>query len=304
MSRQEHYRMLKEQIDIRDYARYLGYTVVKRGRYYSLKEHDSVRIDPEKNCFWRNSKPGHGGSFGAGGSIIDFVMEFTGSGKAETLKALEKYLHVVPERCMFPVKKEKTDKLILPTAAPNMKRVFAYLIQTRKIGADIVQELVHKRQLYQDVNGNCVFVSYDNDKPVFACRRGTNTEKPFYGDVEGCDYRKGFYLNFKAEKLYITEAVIDALSVMTIKGRAFREWNYLAVAGGGKWEAVSSYLAGVKEIWIGTDNDDTGKKAADRIENYVNANHPDICIIRDFPNKKDWNMELTEGAYHDCICGK
>lgn len=48
MNKQDHYRILKERIDIRDYAGYLGYTVVRKGRYYSLKEHDSVRIDPDK----------------------------------------------------------------------------------------------------------------------------------------------------------------------------------------------------------------------------------------------------------------
>ena len=45
MTNQELMDLIKQQIQITDYARENGYTVVRAGRYYSLKEHDSVRID-------------------------------------------------------------------------------------------------------------------------------------------------------------------------------------------------------------------------------------------------------------------
>lgn len=71
-----------------DYASRMGFTVIRKGRYFSLKEHDSVIIDPEKNCFWRNSKLGNGNSIGKGGSIIDFLLEFTDRSLHEVLKEL------------------------------------------------------------------------------------------------------------------------------------------------------------------------------------------------------------------------
>ena len=37
----------------------------------------------------------------------------------------------------------------------------------------------------------------------------------FLGDLEGCDYKKGFCINNQSEKLIVTESVIDAMSVMT-----------------------------------------------------------------------------------------
>ena len=65
MQGQELYNYIKEQVRIGDYAaQRLGYTVVRKGRYFSLKEHDSVMIDPVKNCFWRNSRPGQGKAIG------------------------------------------------------------------------------------------------------------------------------------------------------------------------------------------------------------------------------------------------
>lgn len=293
--------MLKEQIDIRDYAGYLGYTVVRKGRYFSLKEHDSVRIDPDKNCFWRNSRQGQGSSFGRGGSVIDFVMEFTGADKKEALLALEKYAG-----CMEPVWQDRKrpvtgkthpgGKLELPDPAPDMKRVFAYLVKTRKIRAGIVQELVQGKQLYQDDHGNCVFVSFKDGVPVFACRRGTSTANPFYGDVRGCDYDQCFHISYEADRLYVTESVIDAMSVMTLREN-YKEWNYLALAGGGKWNAIQSHMSGIREVWIGTDQDDMGLETAKKIAAWVNAWHPEIMIVFDLPEKKDWNKVLTEGEF-------
>lgn len=300
MDKQEHYRMLKDRIDIRDYAGYLGYTVVRKGRYYSLKEHDSVRIDPDKNCFWRNSRQGQGGAFGRGGSVIDFVMEFTGADKKQALLALEGYAGETmgsswKNRGMpRPAREVRPEKLQLPERAPDMRRVFAYLVKTRKIRAGIVQELVKKEQLYQDKNGNCVFVSYRDGVPVFACRRGTSTENPFYGDVRGCDYEYCFFISHGAERLYITESVIDALSVMTLREN-YKEWDYLALAGGGKWTAIQSHMAGIREVWIGTDQDDMGLAAAKKIAAWVGIHAPEVTIVFDLPEKKDWNQVLTEG---------
>ena len=53
---------MKEQIKIQDYAASIGYTPVKKGKYISLKEIDSIRIDPKKNCFYRGKRSSYPGS--------------------------------------------------------------------------------------------------------------------------------------------------------------------------------------------------------------------------------------------------
>ena len=298
MSRQDHYREIKEKIDIRDYAGYLGYTVVRKGRYFSLKEHDSVRIDPDRNCFWRNSRQGRGSSFGKGGSVIDFDMEFAGTDLKEALKRLEEYAGDMEPGCQgektqFDRKVAPAQGLELPEQVLDMTRVVAYLVNTRNIRIDIVKELVQGKQLYQDSHGNCVFVSYKNGIPVFACRRGTSPENPFYGDVRGCDYGQCFHISHGAKRLYVTESVIDALSVMTLREN-YKDWNYLALAGGGKWNAIRSHMDGIREIWIGTDQDDMGLETAKKIAAWVTAYAPGTVIVFDLPEKKDWNQVLTE----------
>lgn len=292
---------IKEEIAITDYAQRMGFTLVRKGRYYSLKEHDSVIIDTSKNCFWRNSVPGKGKAIGVGGSIIDFVMEFEGKSLGETISLLrDEISQARPGNAnggYIPIAKK--GGLQLPEKGRDMHKVFAYLIQTRKIAKNIVQEMVERKQLYQDNYGNCVFVSYDEKGvPDFATRRGTNTYKSFYGDVAGCNYEKCFYVNNKAKKLYITEAVIDALSVMTLLP-LYQTYNYLALTGAGKWNAILSYLSNrvLEEIWIGTDDDEAGRKAGTLIEENVKRIRPDIKVEFDYPSRgKDWNEFLKRSV--------
>ena len=42
-----------------------------------------------------------------------------------------------------------------------MRKIYAYLIKTRYISQDVVNEMVHRKMLYQDTYGNCVFLGYD-----------------------------------------------------------------------------------------------------------------------------------------------
>ena len=69
-----------------------------------------------------------------------------------------------------------------------MKNVFAYLVNTRAIYPEVVQDFVNRKMLYQDIRKNCVFVSYDReitDKPVYDYLRSSNTYKTPVNDIEG-----------------------------------------------------------------------------------------------------------------------
>ena len=131
--------LIKQQVNITDYARYSGFTLVKKGKYYSLKEHDSVIIDPRKNCFWQNSVAGTGGSIGRGGSVIDFAVHMNNLSAAAAIKELRAWVDYKNSK---PVAKQEIAKrnktLNLPPKAGNMKRVFAYLIQTRCIAPSVI----------------------------------------------------------------------------------------------------------------------------------------------------------------------
>ena len=284
-----------KKISITEYARQMGFTPVKIGSYYTLKEHDSVRIDPRKNIFFRNST-------GDRGTVIDFVMAFKGVSCGEAIKLLCDEIElpkVYKEQNSVPQKKKE---LILPAKARNMKNVFAYLVKTRCINQKIVQEMVDRDMLYQDERNNCVFVSRNkNGKSVFATVRGTNTDKKWVGDVSGCDYSHSFFIDNCSRNLIVTESVIDAMSMMDIKeqkGENHQEYNYLSVSGLGKSREALGYHLGktlYDIVFLAFDNDDKGREIAKEMKKHIESINQDISVSMLIPEAaKDWNEELQK----------
>lgn len=282
-----------KRISIVDYAEEIGFHPYKIGHYYSLKEHDSVRIDPDKNIFVQNST-------GAGGSVIDFAMTFQGMDLKHAIRTLggrtsSGHEKTEPEPG---ARKEKIVDLKLPEKDSTMKNIFAYLIKTRGIDQTIVQEMVLRKALYQDIHKNCVFVSRnDTGRPVFASIRGTNTYKKFVADAFGCDYSYGLFLSNGGNRLIVTESAIDAMSIMNlleIGGMDHKAYDYLALSGCGKTEVIETHLRNhdYRIVDLCLDNDEAGKRAANalavRIKEISKA-----AVYTELPgNEKDYNDVL------------
>lgn len=324
--KRELYRRIKEEIRIEDYAWEIGLSPYKPAgsRHAKLREHDSVRIDTDKNCFWRNSVPGYGKSIGKGGSVIDFALEFTEKSLAEVLTEFEKKLEErgysweqvkgrekrrVEET---KVSEEKTEGLQLPEAAGHMRNVFAYLTRSRFLEKEVVQEFVDKKMLYQDTRNNCVFVGYDytdlgKKTPVFGCMRGTNTERKFVRDVPGSDYEKGFFINNNSDSVVVTESVIEAMSLMSVmadQGIDFHQYSYLALSGVGKGtplKTITEYCPEFSRYILALNHDDAGMKA---IRNYAHYLRKELNVNADVkqwvPKTPgfDWNDELKQRFFN------
>jgi hypothetical protein len=290
---------LKRSVAIIDYAAHLGYTLTKAGSYYSLKEHDSVRIDPVKNLFYQNST-------GRSGSVIDFATAFEGISIAEAIKKVEQFNGGGIIRKIQPVRKKdvpeerskKPEGFQLPKRDVSMKNIFAYLMKSRGISPAIIEELIHKKQLYQDEKKNCVFITYDEQNhPVFACLRGTNTYKRFLGDVPGSDYAWCFFVDNMADKLIITESPIDAMSMMDLlemDGEDYRGYNYLALAGVSKAGKTLEHHLKRKRyetVMLCLDRDTAGRKASTDIQNLLKEESKAEVIER-IPKEKDCNEDL------------
>ena len=299
---------IKDEVSITDYARYMGFTLLKKGNYYTMKEHDSVMISPRKKKYWQNSNPSDSAAFGEGGSVIDFAMNFGGYSRDEAIKQLISFGNIrfdnEPIQQTQKVEIPESVELKLPATDDNERNVFAYLIKTRGIAKDVVTELMKRKMIYQDKHKNCVFVGYDSNnknKPVYACLRGTNTYKKFQGDVRGCDYSKGIYVQNGSEKLVVAEAFIDAMSIMTINGKDWKKYDYIALSGTGKYEAIKTYLdkGKTKKLLIATDNDKGGINAAEIIRDFVKKNYPDVLVKFCLPptSGRDWNELLKECSH-------
>ena len=302
---------IKNEVSITDYARYIGFTILKKGSYYTLKEHDSVMISLKRKKYWQNSNPSGGRALGTGGSVIDFAMNFGGYSRDEAIRELIRFGNIrYDNEPMIKQTRElrKTEniniELNLPEASDSVRNVFAYLIKTRAIAKEVVTELMKRQMIYQDIHKNCVFVGYDidnMDKVVYACLRGTNTYKQFRGDVQGCDYSKGIYVQNGSEKLVVAEAFIDAMSIMTINGKDWKKYDYIALGGTGKYEAIKTYLdkGKTKKLLIATDNDKGGINAAEIIRDFVKKNYPDVLVKFCLPptSGRDWNELLKECSH-------
>lgn len=286
-----------KKIPIVNYAGIIGYTPIKIGRYYTLKEADSVRIDPEKNCFFRNSN-------GAKGSIIDFAMEFENKDIKDVIHELSS-LSGLPEVetepfTLNPIKQKEDVVFTLPNRDTNIKNAYAYLINTRKIDKEIVNDFIKNKNLYQDEHKNCVFVSYNKDgKADFASLRGTNTFSKFIGDVKGSNYDNCFLLNNKSNILVVTESVIDAMSLMSLTkniGANYKDYNYLSLSGTMKYQAVKNQLnknPNIDTVILAVDNDNGGYICCRNIKEDLEKWNGKI--ITSLPTKaKDWNAELCD----------
>lgn len=309
LTRSEIYGEIKWNVRITDYAAMHGIRLRRVGRYYTLEAHDSVRIDPVRNCFWRNSGIGNN----TRGSVIDFALAFVHDGDMHAaLTELQGMISLeVPAAAPGagrPASRpdqarrldtQKSLKESMPKRAANMHRAYAYLTQSRYIDPDIVQDFVNRKMLYQDVRGNCVFVAYGEDgEPNFATFRGTLTQRKFLGDVPGSDYGRNFYIDNHAEKLVVTESVIDAMSVMSIlkgQGRDPKEYDYLALTGTAKQEPVVRHLQEKpkKEVLLSLDHDLAGVEGMQAIHDRIREHGIETKISCHVPEGKDWNEDLA-----------
>lgn len=323
-----------------------GMTLVKkRGRrpILSTVEHDSIVIYEDDNTYHRYSN-------GNGGDAVAFMMEFSGIDESdlnkhdqvnECIRILEQRLKINPELAVQQVRyKREKPKFVMPEKADTNRKVRDYLCRTRGIEERIVDKWIDEGLLFQEAGryGNCVFISRDeNGKPVYGVKRSADPVRKFVVDVEGSDYSQGFFIQGKPDEytykengstdehpfLYVTEAVIDLMSLQSIALRRrdyelrqqgkldcdpedyenrFLNSNWYSLNGCRKYDGLLNTIAshkGIKDVFLALDNDEAGKNASQAIKEEIQKRFPDrnIDVSIDLPptEGRDWNDELKAG---------
>lgn len=237
-----------------------------------------------------------------GGTAIQFIMEFDNLSWVDSIKKLldsdyEDVKYIPPPKIDF----SKKEELILPKKNSTYKHIFAYLIKTRKLDADIVKQFVTEKKIYEDERKNCVFVSYDEDNnPKYASMRGTNPNRQFRGDIEGSSKEYPFSKNGMSDTLLIFESQIDLMSFMTLL-KIFKvdETNdHLIAMGSLNYVSVDGYLernSNIKNLILCVDNDKYADKyCIDFAEKYQG----EYKIQRQTPKTKDFNEDLVKLVEH------
>lgn len=244
-------------------------------RYLKPVEHSSMVFDLKNNVVWWNAKTADKAL-----NVIDFFCIYENISSFDAInKLLDYYYSRNPnqiETIRYDPKKDRAfyaDGMVMPKRNENNNMVVHYLVNQRKLDIDIVNDLINKNMLFEDIYHNAVFVSkdiIDNNKFSFGVRRSTTHKlsKDCYGTFK----HNGFYYEVSptASKLVVTEAVIDGLSFASLNKE--KEANILSCSGSAtvlktlKYNLINNpSLRNIKNIVLMLDNDKAGFLARDRI---------------------------------------
>lgn len=129
---------------------------------------------------------------------------------------------------------EEPKQFTLPEKNDTMKRVYAYLMQKRYIGRDILSFFAKRGTLYESKeHHNAVFVGVDkNGEPKHIHKKGTYSGgENFRINEEGSDPCYGFGYAGTGNCLYVFEAPIDFLSFLTLYPKNWQKNSYIVLNG-------------------------------------------------------------------------
>ena len=269
-------------VDLEKFLRAQGETLVRSGKEYRWKAHDSLTVCGNK--WFRHSQS-------KGGFPVDFVMEFYGKSFPEAVQMLTgEPGEAQPEADSAP-----SPAFRLPLRNVTNANILNYLTQERKLSPSLVNFFIAAGDIYEDSSHhNVVFVGRDADgHPRYASNRGINEK--FRQDVAGAEKAFGFAHRGTDKQLLVFEAPIDLLSFIELFPKNWQQHNYLSL-GGVSGKALRQFLSerpDVERVFLCLDADKAGEDACKRLAGLL----PDtVSVTRIQPCMKDWNDVLVHRA--------
>ena len=269
-------------VDLEKFLRAQGETLVRSGKEYRWKAHDSLTVCGNKWFRHSQSKGGH---------PVDFVMEFYGKSFPEAVQMLTgEPGEVQPEADPAP-----SPAFRLPLRNVTNANILSYLTQERKLSPSLVNFFIAAGDIYEDSSHhNVVFVGRDADgHPRYASSRGI--QEKFRQDVAGAEKAFGFAHRGTDKQLLVFEAPIDLLSFIELFPKNWQQHNYLSL-GGVSGKALQQFLSerpDMERVFLCLDADKAGEDACKRLAGLL----PDsVSVTRIQPSMKDWNEVLVHRA--------
>ena len=269
-------------VDLEKFLRAQGETLVRSGKEYRWKAHDSLTVCGNK--WFRHSQS-------KGGLPVDFVMEFYGKSFPEAVQMLTgEPGEVQPEADPAP-----SPAFRLPLRNVTNANILNYLTQEWKLSPSLVNFFIAARDIYEDAaHHNVVFVGRDADgHPRYASSRGIREK--FRQDAAGAEKAFGFAHRGTDKQLLVFEAPIDLLSFIELFPKNWQQHNYLSL-GGVSGKALQQFLSerpDVERVFLCLDADKAGEDACKRLAALL----PDtVSVTRIQPCMKDWNDVLVHRA--------
>ena len=269
-------------VNLEDFLRAQGETLVRSGKEYRWKAHDSLTVCGNK--WFRHSQS-------KGGYPVDFVMEFYGKSFPEAVQLLTGETgEAQPEADPAP-----SPAFRLPLRNVTNANILNYLTQERKLSPSLVNFFIAAGDIYEDAaHHNVVFVGRDADgHPRYASSRGI--QEKFRQDAAGAEKAFGFAHRGTDKQLLVFEAPIDLLSFIELFPKNWQRHNYLSL-GGVSGKALRQFLSerpDVERVFLCLDSDKAGEDACKRLAKLL----PDtVSVTRIQPCMKDWNDVLVHRA--------
>ena len=266
-------------VDLEKFLRAQGETLVRSGKEYRWKAHDSLTVCGNK--WFRHSQS-------KGGLPVDFVMEFYGKSFLEAVQMLTgEPGEAQPEADPAP-----SPAFRLPLRNVTNANILNYLTQERKLSPSLVNFFIAAGDIYEDAaHHNVVFVGRDADgHPRYASSRGIREK--FRQDTAGAEKAFGFAHRGTDKQLLVFEAPIDLLSFIELFPKNWQQHSYLSL-GGVSSKALRQFLSerpDVERVFLCLDADKAGEDACKRLAGLL----PDsVRVTRIQPCMKDWNDVLV-----------
>ena len=268
--------------NLEDFLRAQGETLVRSGKEYRWKAHDSLTVCGNK--WFRHSQS-------KGGFPVDFVMEFYGKSFPEAVQMLTgEPGEAQPEADPAP-----SPAFRLPLRNVTNANILNYLTQERKLSPSLVNFFIAAGDIYEDAaHHNVVFVGRDADgHPRYASSRGIREK--FRQDAAGAEKAFGFAHRGTDKQLLVFEAPIDLLSFIELFPKNWQQHNYLSLGGvsGKALRQLLSERPDVERVFLCLDADKAGEDACKRLAALLPDN---VSVTRIQPCMKDWNDVLVHRA--------
>ena len=316
---------IAKSIDLVEFAKSMNLTIKQERNAYRINDYEGGLYIFEKNQ--SNTSGFYWHKYNIKGNAIDFCKNVFNDSYTDAIKRLLEFnkgavysvdsSHIKSDKqSVYSVDSSKN--FVLPERDTNINQAYSYLVKTRKINKELVNECIKCGIIRQFKEKNHVYVGFIgkdiNDNPKYLMLRSTLTNSSFKKEYENSSKNYGFKIFNKEsvysidskKNIYIFESPIDLLSYMTLNPKKTLENNVFLSMGGVSHVALDQFIADYKpnigEINICYDNDfkdkiNTGQVNAQKLKEELikkssvySIDSKNIHILK--PVYKDYNEQL------------
>ena len=243
--------------NLAEYFKSKGYKYEQHRDEIHVRGYGGLYVNEKTNQWHCFSKGGKNG----GRNSVNCLTEIIGLDFKEAVSGLAVYSSSSFASYIRTYAPPKKRELVIPEQDDNMRRVFAYLCQTRGIDFKIVRDLAQNNLLYQDKKGNAVFLHRDDNGEILGAElQGTCSFRRFKGVAAGTS-NSLFSLKIGTPgKVYVFESAIDLLSFKQLAVPDEISDSLLVSMAGLKPNSLKPLSKCGLKLYACVDNDEAGSK--------------------------------------------